>query len=108
MAASFSVGVPFIASVKLDLSVTASYSHEWGGSVGIEETVSSSTQITVPAGKKGTATVVIKRKNLDVFFTCKERIRYRDGKTVINNINGVYNNVESYNVDVQAGDWTDT
>ena len=107
VASSFSVGTPFL-SANLELSVTTSSSREWGGSRGIEETVSSSTQITVPAGKKGTVIVIIKRKNLDVFFTCKERIRYRDGKTAINDIKGVYNNVESYNVDVQAGDWTGT
>ena len=105
---SFSAGVPFIASVDLEISVTTSYSHEWGGSQGTEETITSSTQISVPAGKRGTATVIVKKKNLDVFFTCKERIRYRDGKTVINDKNGVYNNIESYTVDVQAGGWTDT
>ena len=105
---SFSAGVPFIGSADFTLSVTTSYSHEWGGSEGTEETVSSSTQITVPAGKKGKATVLVKRKKIDVSFTCKEKIRYKDGKTKINDKRGVYQNIESYTVDVQAGDWEDT
>jgi hypothetical protein len=104
---SFSAGVPFIASMDLTISVTASYSHEWGGSEGVEETISSSTQITVPPGKKGNVIVLVKNKAMDISFTCKEKILYKDGKTKIIDKKGVYNNVESYHVDVQAGDWED-
>ena len=105
---SFSAGVPFISSVDFSIHITASYTHEWGGSVGEQETVSSSTQITVPAGKKGTATVIVKRQEIDVPFTCKQKTVYLDGTTKYTDKNGVYNNVESYSVDVQVGDWDDT
>jgi hypothetical protein len=104
---SFEAGVPFIASVDLTISVSASYSHEWGGSEGVEETISSSTQITVPPRKKGNVIVLVKNKAMDISFTCKEKILYKDGKTKIIDKKGVYNNVESYHVDVQAGDWED-
>jgi len=62
VASSFTAGLPFL-SVNHTISVTAEYSRQWGGSEGIEETVSSSTQVTVPPGKKSTVTVVVKRKN---------------------------------------------
>ena len=61
--------------------------------------------ITIPAGKKGKATVLIKREEIDVSFTCKEKIVYITGETKINNKNEVYNNVESYTVDVDVEDW---
>ena len=104
---SFSAGVPFIESVDLKISVTPSYSHKWGGSEGTEETISSSTEITIPAGKKGEVDVLVKRKKLDVSFTYKETIIYKDGKTKTNDKKGVYDNIESYTVDVQVGDWKD-
>ena len=105
--ASFSAGVPFIASAKFQISVSASYSHQWGGSVGTVETVSDSTLIAVPAGKKGEVAVLVKKKKLDVSFTYKETIIYKDGNKKTNDKNGVYSNVESYMVDVQAGGWED-
>ena len=104
---SFSAGVPFIGSAKVQVSVTASYSHQWGGSEGTVVTVSDATQITVPGGKKGEVAVLVKKKKLDVSFTYKETIIYKDGKKKTNDKNGVYSNVESYMVDVQAGDWED-
>ena len=104
---SFSVGVPFVASADFTLSVTASHSHKWGGSEGVEETVSSSTQITVPPGKKGEATVLVKRKAIDIPFRCKEKVVYKDGTTKITDKDGVYHNIESYAVDVQVGEWED-
>ena len=105
---TFSAGVPFISSIDFQIHITASYSHEWGGSVGEEETISSSTQITVPAGKKGMATVIVRKQKIYVPFTCRERILYKDGSTKAKDKNGAYENVESYHVDVQVGDWDDT
>jgi len=104
---SFSSGVPFIASADFKVSVTSSSAHQWGASEGIEETVTSSTQITVPPGKKGKATVLVKKKAIDVPFRCKEKVMYKNGKTEFKDKDGVYHNVESYAVDVQAGDWED-
>ena len=104
---SFEAGVPFIASMEMTISVSASYAHEWGGSEGVEETVSSTTEITIPPRKKGNVIVLVKNKAMDIPFTCKEKILYRDGKSKIIDKKGIYNNVESYHVDVQAGDWED-
>jgi hypothetical protein len=104
--ASFEAGVPFIASADLTLSVSASSSPRWGGSEGTEETDSSTIQITVPAGKEGKATVVVKRKALDVPFRCKQKVVYKDGTTKITDKDGVYHNIESYDVDVKL-EWED-
>jgi hypothetical protein len=104
--ASFEAGVPFIASADLTLSVSASSSLQWGGSEGTEETDSSTIQITVPAGKEGKATVVVKRKALDVPFRCKQKVVYKDGTTKITDKDGVYHNIDSYDVDVKL-EWED-
>jgi hypothetical protein len=107
VATTFSAEVPFISSVDLTVSFTESHSREWGGSNGTEETVTSSTQITVPPGKKGKAIVLVKRKAMDITFRCKEKIIYKNGTTQIVDKDGVYRNVESYAVDVQVRDWED-
>ena len=105
----FEAGVPVISSDSdSTLSLPPPYRHKWGGSEGTEETITSFTQITIPAGKKGKVKVLVLRKKIDVPFIYKEEIVYKDRKTKINDKKGVYNNVESYTVDVQVGDWEDT
>lgn len=105
VATTFSAEVPFISSVELTISFTESHSREWGGSNGTEESVTSSTQINVPAGKKAKAIVLVRRKAMDITFRCKEKIKYKNGTTQIIDKDGVYRNVESYTVDVQVGNW---
>ncbi|KAF8575024.1 hypothetical protein K439DRAFT_774844 [Ramaria rubella] len=102
---TFKAGVPFIASTEAEISVTASAEHQWGGSIGEEVTISSSTEITVPPGKKGSALVLVRRGNLDVYFSYILRVLYTNGETHDTSKRGIYNNVDSYHVDVTVGDW---
>jgi hypothetical protein len=103
----FSCGIPILAEGKVEVSASASYSHEWGGSAGTEKTIGSSTEVTIPPGKKGKALVLVKRAELNVKFSYKEKITYSSGDTKVTDKEGVYYNVESYSVDVQVGDWED-
>ena len=104
---TFKADVPFIASGGVKVSLKASYSHQWGGSDGTQETVTSSTVIAVPPRKKTKVTVLVKTKKMDIKFRCKQKIVYRDATTKITDKDGVYHNVESYDVHVQVGDWSD-
>jgi hypothetical protein len=99
--------VPFVASGGIKVSLKASYSHQWGGSESKQKTITSSTQITIPPGKKGEVTVLVKNKAMDIKFRYKQKIVYQDGTTMITDKDGVYHNLESYDVDVQVGDWED-
>lgn len=103
--ATFEAGVPFVADAKLELSISASYSHSWGGSEGEQETVSESTTIQVPPLKKAQVTVIVKRATLDVNFKYHEKIEYMNGRVVEGDHDGVYHNVDTFNVDVEVGDW---
>ena len=81
------------SSVDFTLSVTFSYSHEWGGLRnygGVHFLIY--TPITVLAGKKGRATVLVKRERDG--HSPARRSWYKDGKTKINETNRVYNNIE--------------
>jgi hypothetical protein len=97
--------VPFLAEGRVEVSASASYSHEWGGSTGTEKVIGSSTEVTVPPGKKGKALVLIKQAEINVGFSYKEKIIYSSGETRVLDKKGTYYNVESYGVDVQVGDW---
>ncbi|PBK93639.1 Aerolisin/ETX pore-forming domain-containing protein [Armillaria gallica] len=104
---SFEAGVPFVASAEFEVSVSASYSHEWGGEEGETETISSSTTVTVPPKKKARATIIIRNAQIDVGFTYKERILWTNGQSEENVKSGVYKNVDSWHVDVQLDNWED-
>jgi hypothetical protein len=84
-----SCGIPLLAEGRVEVSVSASYSHEWGGSTGTEKVINSSTEVTVPPGKKGKALVLIKRAELNVKFTYKEKITYTSGETKITEKEGI-------------------
>ncbi|CCM06498.1 uncharacterized protein FIBRA_08768 [Fibroporia radiculosa] len=105
---TFKAGVPFIASVEWEISVSASYSHEWGGSVGVEKTVSESTSVTVPPHKKAQAKVIVRNAFLDVGFSYREKVLYTNGQTEDLLKQGVYKNVDSYHVDVELTNWEPT
>lgn len=66
---TFSAGIPFVISAEFEVSVSASYSHEWGGEVGETETISSPTTVTVPPQEKAQATIIIRNAQIDVGFT---------------------------------------
>jgi len=104
---TFSAGVPFVASAEFEVSVSASYSHEWGGEEGETETISSSTTVTVPPKKKARATIIIRNAQIDVGFTYKERILWMNGQSEEKVKTGVYKNVDSWHVDVQLDNWED-
>ncbi|KAK0434816.1 hypothetical protein EV421DRAFT_1740654 [Armillaria borealis] len=104
---TFSAGVPFVASAEFEVSVSTSYSHEWGGEEGETETISSSTTVIVPPKKKARATIIIRNAQIDVGFTYKERILWTNGQSEENVKSGVYKNVDSWHVDVQLDNWED-
>ncbi|KAK0434818.1 hypothetical protein EV421DRAFT_1277205 [Armillaria borealis] len=104
---TFSAGVPFVASAEFEVSVSTSYSHEWGGEEGETETISSSTSVTVPSKKKARATIIIRNAQIDVRFTYKERTLWTNGQSEENVKSGVYKNVDSWHVDVQLDNWED-
>ncbi|KAK0505340.1 hypothetical protein EDD18DRAFT_1128846 [Armillaria luteobubalina] len=107
MSTTFSAGVPFVASAEYEISVSASYSHEWGGQEGTTETVTSTTTVTVPPKKKARATIIIRNAQIDVGFTYTERILWANGTNEEAKKTGVYNNVDSWHVDVQLDNWED-
>ncbi|PBK76236.1 Aerolisin/ETX pore-forming domain-containing protein [Armillaria solidipes] len=104
---TFSAGVPFVASAEFEVSVSTSYSHEWGGEEGETETISSSTTVIVPPKKKARATIIIRNAQIDVGFTYKERILWTNGQSEENVKSGIYKNVDSWHVDVQLDNWED-
>ena len=105
---TFEAGVPFIASAEFEISVTASYSHEWGGEDGKKEIITTSTTILVPAHKKGRATVIVRNAQLDVGFTYTEKILWSDGESEEATKTGIYHNVDSWHVDVVLENLEDT
>lgn len=105
VATSIKADVPFLASGGVKVSFKGSYSHQWGGSDGAQETITSSTQIAIRPMKKGKVTVLVKNKAMNIKFSYKQKIVYKDGTTKIIDKDGVYHNLESYDVDVQVGNW---
>ncbi|CCM06500.1 uncharacterized protein FIBRA_08770 [Fibroporia radiculosa] len=108
VSATFQAGVPFVASVEWEVSVSAAYTHEWGGSVEVQKTVSESTSVTVPPRKKAQATVIVRNAFLDVGFSYREKVVYTNGETEDLPKQGVYKNVDSYHVDVELTNWEPT
>lgn len=93
----FSAGVPFVADVKLNIQISTSYSHEWGGSKTIEKEINGSLEVNIPKRKKGTVSIVVSKASLDVPFTYTTKTRYLSGEIVIKDeMSGVYKNLESY------------
>ncbi|EPQ55277.1 hypothetical protein GLOTRDRAFT_129557 [Gloeophyllum trabeum ATCC 11539] len=92
---TFKAEVPFIASTEIGISFTESYQHEWGGSTIESTSVTTSTNITVPAHTTIKLTVLIYKTQLNIPFTYTERITLYDGTSVENkNKEGIYYNVQ--------------
>ncbi|KAK0239689.1 hypothetical protein EDD85DRAFT_997450 [Armillaria nabsnona] len=94
-------------SFSAEISVSASYSHEWGGEEGITETVTSTTTVIVPPKKKARATIIVRNAQIDVGFTYTERILWANGTNEETKKTGIYENVDSWHVDVQLDNWED-
>jgi hypothetical protein len=106
VATAFSAGIPLIGEVGVEISTQASYNHEWGGSTGKEKKISSNTQVVVPARSKGKVKVIVKKALLSLPFSYTERRTYLNGKVEESVVKtGIYQNVESYDVDVQTYDF---
>ena len=105
---SFEAGVPFVASAEFEISLTASYSHEWGGEEGTKQTITTSTTIIVPPHKKGRATVIVRNAQLDVGFTYTQKILWSNGESEQVTKTGIYSNVDSWHVDVVLENLEDT
>lgn len=104
---SFSAGVPFVANSEFEVSVSASYTHTWGGENGTRETITSSTNVTVPPRQKARASIIVRNANIDVGFTYTQKIVWSTGKSEEEKKTGIYNNVDSWTVDVKLDDWED-
>jgi hypothetical protein len=105
--ATFTAGVPFISSAEFEISVSASYSHEWGGEEGQRQTITSSTTVTVPPKKRARATVIVRNAQIDVGFTYTQSILWSNGQSEQTARTGIYNNVDSWHVDVVLDNWED-
>jgi len=94
----FKAGIPFIAenSTKVALKQTGSFS--WGGESGKETKRSFTVTALVPPGKQRKAVMIVSQSQLDVAFTYREKLVYSNGQSVVRNGEGIYKNVESWNV----------
>ena len=104
---TFKAGVPFVTSAEFEISISASYSHEWGGEEGQRQTVTSSTTVTVPPKKKARATVIVRNAQIDIGFTYTQEILWSNGQSEKSVKTGIYNNVDSWHVDVTLDNWED-
>jgi hypothetical protein len=97
----FKCGVPCLAEGKIGVDVTVSGSHEWGGSEGVEEEVSSSAKVISKSKKPIKATVTIKRAKITVPFTYTLKKMYLGGEESTEyEQQGVYENVECLTTDI--------
>ena len=99
--------MPFVASAEFEISVSASYSHEWGGEEGQRQIVTSSTTVTVPPKKRARATIIVRNAQIDIGFTYTQQILWSNGQSENSVKTGIYNNVDSWHVDVTLDNWED-
>jgi len=105
--ATFTAGVPFVASAEFEISVSASYSHEWGGQEGKKETITSTTTVTVPPKKQARVNIIIRNAQIDIGFTYTQEILWSNGESEKSVKKGIYNNIDSWHVDVVVDNWED-
>jgi adenosyl cobinamide kinase/adenosyl cobinamide phosphate guanylyltransferase len=88
-------------SLQVTVSVTASYSHEWGGSETEARTDTISAQIEVQPKSQKTVVIVGNRYTMDVPYSATLITEYVDGtRAVRNNYRGVYKGVQVNDVQV--------
>jgi hypothetical protein len=105
---TFKAGVLFVSSAKFEISVSASYSHEWGGEEGVKQIITLSTTVTVPPKKKACATIIVRNSaQIDVGFTYTQQIWKSNGQSEQSKKTGIYRNVDSWHIDVVLDNWED-
>ena len=100
---SFTAGMPFL-SATMEYSMSASSSHQWGGSESVTTLISESTTVKVPPGGSSHVDVLIQQAKMTVPFTYDEVRTYISGGTSTITLSGIYENLESYRVDVKTRD----
>lgn len=66
--------------------------------------ISSSTEITIPPGQEGLATVLVLSSKVSVGFTYKEEVRCLTGEILTFKKRGIFKNVDGYHVEVTVDD----
>ncbi|XP_071814564.1 uncharacterized protein [Apostichopus japonicus] len=97
-----SAKVPFFGDGKVSLSVTASYSHEWGGSTTVTKTDSVGVQVEVQRCSSKSAIITGTRYSIDVPYVARLITVYEDGTQGIrDNYHGIFRGVEVNEIRVQ-------
>lgn len=87
--------------MQTTISVTTSYSHEWGGSETTSTSDTISPLIKVPPHSQVTAVVTSRRYTADVPYVATLTIVYADDTTgTLTNYRGVYEGVQISNIQV--------
>lgn len=103
-AVTFHSSVPYIET-DYSITMSATMEHEWGNSEGTTATITSSTEVKVPAGKKVKATVIVEQSLLEVEFSYKQTIVWLHGESETFERTGIYKNLESYQARVKVENW---
>jgi hypothetical protein len=103
-AVKFHSSVPCIET-DYTITMSATMEHEWGKSEGTTATITSSTEVKVPAGKKVKATVIVEQSLLEVEFSYKQTIVWLHGESETFERTGIYKNLESYQARVKVENW---
>ena len=101
------VEIPCLSDGRIDSTFTQNESHNSFRGAKVE-TKKVDTSIAVPTRKKGVATVLIHKAVINVPFTYDEAIWYRGGgHDDKRGKKGVYNNLESYGMEIRSTDMID-
>jgi hypothetical protein len=102
---SIKTGVPFLAEGQVELSLEASYTHNWGG--GTEETKTDMWTVTVntPPYSHLRAVGTVTEAEINVPYVARIRKRKSDGtEEVVDKVSGVYSGVNVSKFDVKVED----
>ena len=91
----------FMYHLQITVSVTTSYSHEWGGSETTSKTDTTSVSIKVKPHSQKSAIIKANRYTMDVPYVATLTIVYMDdSRSTLTNYRGVYEGVQVNNVEV--------